>query len=214
MTMTTAAPQKSSPPLRPALKLVAALTLAACAWVAWHDDERLPAKTQRDGNASTPIPFNQATQSARSNRDALPRDAVPFSQQPSASASPAWPEALGVAERSQWPALAGLGGAAWASAATPTSAQIAAKTKPVASVTKPVLASAEPTSAPAFPYVLIGRIEDGEAQALLSGPNRSFGVKAGEVIDGQWRVDAVQAQSLLLTWLPSSVKKTVAFAAS
>ena len=78
----------------------------------------------------------------------------------------------------------------------------------------PVPTAATPAEAPAFPYTLIGRLDDGEARALLSGPTRSFGVKAADVIDGQWRVDAIAPRGLMLTWLPGGVKKTLALAPS
>lgn len=66
--------------------------------------------------------------------------------------------------------------------------------------------------APAFPYQLIGRLVDGDqAQALLAGPTRSLAVKAGEVVDGQWRVDQVTERGLSLTWLPAKLNQTIAF---
>lgn len=43
---------------------------------------------------------------------------------------------------------------------------------------------------------------------------RSFGVKVNEVIDGQWRLDAVGPEGVTLTWLPGSEKKNLIFAAS
>ena len=74
-------------------------------------------------------------------------------------------------------------------------------------------APAEPQvlRAPAFPYTLIGQLDDGRPQALLTGPLRSLAVAAGEVIDGQWRVDAVQAQGITLTWLPGGQRQTLGF---
>ena len=58
--------------------------------------------------------------------------------------------------------------------------------------------------APPFPYKWIGRLDDGQvAQALLSGPQRSFGARAGEVLDGRWRIERVAATKLALTWLPT-----------
>lgn len=88
---------------------------------------------------------------------------------------------------------------------------------PAASAPRPgVIASAadKAVAAPAFPYTLIGRLDDGEARALLAGPTRSFGVTASDVIDGHWRVDAVPPRGLVLTWLPGGIKKTLALAPS
>jgi hypothetical protein len=73
-----------------------------------------------------------------------------------------------------------------------------------------------PPMAPPFPYQLIGRLVEGEgrseqAQALLAGPTRSVAVKAGEVVDGQWRVDQIGANQVSLTWLPAQLKQTISF---
>ncbi len=66
--------------------------------------------------------------------------------------------------------------------------------------------------APAFPYQLIGRLVDGDqAQALLAGPNRSLAAKAGDVVDGQWRVDQVTERGLSLTWLPAQLTQNIMF---
>lgn len=57
---------------------------------------------------------------------------------------------------------------------------------------------------PAFPYRWIGRLDDGVSpQALLAGPQRSFGARAGDVLDGRWRIDGIAAAQLQLTWLPT-----------
>jgi hypothetical protein len=37
---------------------------------------------------------------------------------------------------------------------------------------------------------------------LLDGPQRSFGVRQGEVLDGTWRVERIVAGRIELTWLP------------
>ena len=203
------------PRFSPALKLVAGLTVAACAWLAWTDDEASPAKAQRDENRAV-NPAARPNAAARPSTQSTSASTASTATQSSAKGSSAnesssneWPDALTRAARSAWPALTASGRAAWTTAAT----QDTAKKPPVMNTKSPITAL-EPAQVPAFPYTLIGRLDDGEAQALLAGPSRSFGVKAGEVIDAVWRVDAVQTQGLLLTWLPGSLKKTVAFTAS
>jgi hypothetical protein len=57
-------------------------------------------------------------------------------------------------------------------------------------------------------------MDDGEPRALLSGRTRSFGAKAGEVIDGAWRVDAVAPDGVTLTWLPGGLSRTLSFPSS
>jgi len=73
-----------------------------------------------------------------------------------------------------------------------------------------------PPMAPAFPYQLIGRMVDGNtpdapAVAFLSGPLRSVAVHAGEVLEGQWRIDEISATGLAVTWLPGKLKQNIAF---
>ncbi|MDM4767019.1 hypothetical protein [Pelomonas sp. SE-A7] len=67
--------------------------------------------------------------------------------------------------------------------------------------------------APAFPYQLIGRMEEqgGKSQALLSSPNRTLSARVGETIDGQWRVERIDAQGLALIWLPAQQPQTISF---
>ena len=69
--------------------------------------------------------------------------------------------------------------------------------------------------APPFPYQIIGSLSEGQQmQAFLASPTRSLNVRVGEVIDGQWRVDAVSASGLALTWLPAQIKQQIAFRAT
>jgi hypothetical protein len=68
--------------------------------------------------------------------------------------------------------------------------------------------------APPFPYQIIGSlVESGQTQVFLAGPARSLNVRAGELIDGQWRVDQVSATGMSLTWLPAQIKQQIAFRA-
>jgi len=69
-----------------------------------------------------------------------------------------------------------------------------------------------PPSAPPFPYQLIGRLVDGQqTTALLAGPTKALAVKAGDVVDGQWRVEQIHERGLNLIWLPAKLTQTVAF---
>ncbi len=69
-----------------------------------------------------------------------------------------------------------------------------------------------PPMAPAFPYQLIGRLSDGGVeQALLAGPNRTLAVKAGELIDNQWKVESIGPTGLTLVWQPAKLKQLIAF---
>lgn len=55
---------------------------------------------------------------------------------------------------------------------------------------------------PAFPYRWIGSLEqDGVLTAMLDGAQRSLGARAGQVLDGQWRVERISENRIDLTWL-------------
>jgi len=69
-------------------------------------------------------------------------------------------------------------------------------------------------AAPPFPYQFVGRLTDGAARAVLDSARRSTVVGAGDVVDGQWRVDAVEAGGLRLTYLPLGLAQFIPFAAA
>jgi hypothetical protein len=63
---------------------------------------------------------------------------------------------------------------------------------------------------------MIGRMSEGEGAkavdvALLSSPVRSFGVRKGDVIDGQWRVEGITPSGVSLVWLPGQLPQTLVF---
>ncbi len=172
---------------RRGLIVAGTITLAVTAWVALQtEDTPLAAPRPRAGV---------------STREPAPRAAAPAS-----TPADTWPDAPAAQRRESWPAAAALGVAAWSPPAPPPA-------PPAPPAPKPVVAAVQP-QAPPFPYTLIGRLDDGEPRALLSGPLRSFGAKAADVIDGAWRVDTVDAQGMTVTWLPAGLKRAIPFASS
>ena len=117
---------------------------------------------------------------------------APWPELPHADARPAWREALP------------QGLAAWGPPPPPPPPPAAATAPEVPAIAQP----------PEFPYTLIGRLDDGQPRALLTNRTRSFGAKAADVIDGTWRVDAVQPDGVTLTWLPGGISRTLAFPSS
>jgi hypothetical protein len=183
---------------RQRLTIAAGLTLLATAWAAMQgDDVASVAQPAKPRSATAPSTPNNNINNARGNTSNATKP------------NTAWPDAPLTANRAPWPAVSALGTAAWGPAVPKVQAPV--PPKPVVAKANTEVATPE---APNFPYTLIGRIDDGTPQAMLSGPSRSFGARVNEVIDGQWRVDAVGPQSMSLTWLPGSIKKTVTFASS
>ncbi len=107
--------------------------------------------------------------------------------------------------REPWPAVVEGTLMAWEPAPP------AAMPAPVAATTAAQAAPAPPT-APPFPYTLVGRFEDDSGpHALLSNAVRTISARTGDVIDGQWHVDATPPGSVELTWMPGSLRQTVIY---
>lgn len=66
-----------------------------------------------------------------------------------------------------------------------------------------------PPMAPPFPHAWIGRYDDDAQRAVIAGSARTWVVQSGDVIDSQWRVDAVNAREMRLTYLPLQQSQTV-----
>lgn len=136
------------------------------------------------------------TPPARAGRASRPAPSAATTTLPSAPLS-----ALTL-QRPPWPVAPAAQLAAWSAPPPPAPPPAPPPTAAVAQV--PV--------APPFPYQLIGRLEQGGvSQALLAGTSRSISAKPGDVIDGQWRVERVEATGLALTWLPGQQTQTINF---
>lgn len=99
-----------------------------------------------------------------------------------------WPAAV-AARREVWPEADRQARMAWGEApASPAPAPAA--TAPAADPEESL------PSAPTFGYQLVGRLTDGQPRAILTNAQRSLVVGVGDVIDGQWRVDAVELAGL------------------
>nr|WP_316641419.1 hypothetical protein [uncultured Roseateles sp.] len=161
-----------------------AATVAATAWLALSPEEEAVVAT------------------AGTRREAVSRaDArAVAASAPATQAASTWPIRLVAEPREAWPAPADPLFAAWSPPPPPP--------PPPAPPPPPP----PPPRAPNFPYQLMGRMEEGGvAQALLSGPLRSFGVRAGDVVDGQWRVEQVSATGVKLVWIPGGLPQTLSF---
>jgi hypothetical protein len=72
--------------------------------------------------------------------------------------------------------------------------------------------SAQPTapSAPPLPFSYLGRMEqDGQTLVFLAKQDRSYVVKAGEVVGDTYRLDEVKTSALQFTYLPLKIKQTL-----
>ena len=76
---------------------------------------------------------------------------------------------------------------------------------------KPGQAAAAAPVAPPFPYAITGSADTGTGPvAVFSRQNQDFAVKAGELLEQTYRVDAIDAQSVTVTYLPLGLTQVVA----
>jgi len=65
-----------------------------------------------------------------------------------------------------------------------------------------------PPPPPALPFKSIGRMEEGGAvTAFLLGTDRTYAVRTGDTIDGNYRVEEVTARHVVFTFLPLKARQ-------
>ncbi|MBA2961848.1 MULTISPECIES: secretion system X translation initiation factor [Ramlibacter] len=70
-------------------------------------------------------------------------------------------------------------------------------------------------AAPPLPFRFLGRLEqDASRKVFLQRGERVYAVAAGDVIDGQYRVDSIDAAQLRLTYLPLNIAQTLGIGSS
>lgn len=86
---------------------------------------------------------------------------------------------------------------------------------PAPAPTAPVMAATPPApapQAPRFPYVYLGAMVDGGARTgFFSRGDEVLALRNGDVVDGKFRVDALEANALTLTYLPLDQPQVVAY---
>lgn len=98
----------------------------------------------------------------------------------------------------------------------------ASKTDPfTAAVPKPVALPAAPPPpppapvAPSLPYTFLGRmIEDDGTTVFLSKQDRSYSIKLNGVLDRDYRVDKIDNDQVVFTYLPLNIQQTLSFGRS
>jgi hypothetical protein len=52
-------------------------------------------------------------------------------------------------------------------------------------------------------------LDDGKLTVFLTKQDRNYAIKAGDTIDGAYRVESVEAQRVLFTYLPLNMQQTL-----
>ncbi|MDT7838948.1 hypothetical protein [Aquabacterium sp. OR-4] len=189
--------------MRPVLWLALAASVAATAWLA--------SQPEADA-ADQATEADEAAQGAAQGAAVLPLAPRRLGAGPAsgagANAAPvggAAPVAAGLPARAaDWPAPEPSALQAWGAAPAPAPSPSPSPAA-VAAARRSAGDSPAPLRAPAFAYQWIGTLDDERGQqVLLGGPLRSAAVRPGQVLDGQWRIDAVRHGRLDLTWLPGN----------
>jgi hypothetical protein len=67
-----------------------------------------------------------------------------------------------------------------------------------------------PPAPPPLPFTYMGKLlEDGKLTVFINHQDRNYAVKAGDTIEGSYRVDKVEDQSVLFTYLPLNMQQTL-----
>jgi hypothetical protein len=67
-----------------------------------------------------------------------------------------------------------------------------------------------PPSAPPLPFVYMGKtIEDGQLTVFLTKQERNYVVKAGDTLDGMYKVEEASPSMMTLIYLPLNIKQTL-----
>lgn len=179
--------------------LALALALGATLWVASHDGGDTVEAVKSSGASASPA-MGRVGQAERSAPAQVARKlAVP---PPVSGSAPGGREATLAQDIVAWKQREPIGLKpeaelrAWGPSLPPPPPVVA-----VAKVAPP------PPQAPRFPHAWVGRFND---MAVVSGPQSTWVLAEGQVIDGQWRVEHIRDRQMQLIYLPLNQAQTVA----
>ncbi|HUW29662.1 MAG TPA: secretion system X translation initiation factor [Sulfuriferula sp.] len=68
-----------------------------------------------------------------------------------------------------------------------------------------------PPAPPPLPFAYLGQLlEDGRLTVFLTRQDQNYAVKTGDTLDGMYRVDSVEAQRVMFTYLPLNMQQSLA----
>lgn len=85
-------------------------------------------------------------------------------------------------------------------------------TDPVVPVVVPPSSPVQPPAPPEFPFAYIGQLREGERTTIfLTAGERSYVVREGEVVDDTYQLERIDANALVLTYLPLHIRHHLEF---
>ncbi|MBT9493352.1 MAG: hypothetical protein IV107_13650, partial [Paucibacter sp.] len=112
-----------------------------------------------------------------------------------------------------WPAPEAVARQSWGLAAESSAAEAA---EPAVTLAAPKRATDSevqvPVAAPPVAYQLLGRMDEaGRPRIVLSNAQRTLVLGVGELIDQQWRIEAIGPTGAQLLWLSGGQKQNLAY---
>jgi hypothetical protein len=185
---------------RPLMAMLAA-ALGLTVWMASQDDAATVEPVSKQGS-------RPAARSAEHAADRTEQPAKPAAQARGADGPQPWERQALIDGVTRWQARAH---GAWPPMASPQAWDSVLPPPPP--VVKASVEAPPPPVAPPFPHQWLGRFNDETPpvpRAVVSGPQSTWVVRAGDVIEGQWRVDRIQDRTMTLTYLPLQQVQTIA----
>ncbi|MGH8698612.1 MAG: hypothetical protein ACREVS_19150, partial [Burkholderiales bacterium] len=72
-----------------------------------------------------------------------------------------------------------------------------------------------PPQAPPLPFAYLGKMVDGaQTTVFLAASDRNYLARAGDTLDGRYRVESIAEDGLAFTYLPLGTKQVLTFAAT
>ncbi|HET8869951.1 MAG TPA: hypothetical protein VFM48_05865 [Aquabacterium sp.] len=178
--------------MRRSLQVSLAIALASTLWISLHDGEATvePAKAGKHTSDSVGGDTEVRRRGKSSEPSAVVRqDKGDLTQLPVTIVAWKQREPIGLKSSQEMQA--------WAASLPPPPPP-----QPVAQRTEPP----PPPQAPRFSHPWVGRFND---LAVVAGPQSTWVLAPGQVIDGVWRVDSIQERRMQLTYLPLNQAQTV-----
>lgn len=208
-------------------KLLIALVVVGglAAWMGGQGDDDLlasqksgkaPSRHEREQNADAPSADRQGP-TARPGSEAKGELIAPWVAVSLMDGVQRWHQRVPVQDGDAATHRSAKTGLAWASTVPPPPPSSRQRVEEVAPPPPP------PPMAPRFPHAWVGRFNDDAplqaasaasaappvARAVLTSPQSTWVVRAGDVIEGQWRIDRIQDRTMSLTYLPLQQQQTV-----
>ena len=90
---------------------------------------------------------------------------------------------------------------------TPKAIEVPIQAKPAP---KPVIMEAQQPAAPPLPFTYLGKMtEEGKITVYIAKSGRNYALTGGEVIDGMYAVESIEAQKIIFNYIPLKTEQVL-----